>query len=344
MTFPALYVLVRSSQREGSPFFVIKQGWLPFHAVVAVRAGRCLTFGELLPMRILVAVFAQSGGGLEIHTYQLGFKVRRFVAIDAGGSAVRSQQGKLGFGMVEAREFLPGFGRMAGLATQRTAVGPDLLHTLVELAVVDIFMATGAAKALPVVNDVRLRLKIGRLLMAVGAWHGDVPTGQHKARLLVFREGEGRGLVSLQVVASVARVEIGCCGKLPRMPVLMAVRACIKLHPVQRVLAFGYVALSALEACVTALKRILGRGVFLNGEERWFPTLDGVTRRTLASVRPFRELSLMGILVAIRALLEGYGLFEIPIRVALSTFNRKMFSFQRILCLGVVKLLVNALQ
>lgn len=233
---------------------------------------------------------------------------------------------------------------MAGLATHRASVGPDLLHTLVELAVVDIFMTTGASKALPVVDDVRLRLKIGRLFVTVGAGHGDVPTGQHKPRLLVFREGESRGLISLQVVASVARVEIGCCGKLPRMPVLMAVRACIKLHPVQRVFAFGYVALCALKAGVTALKRILGRGVFLNGEKRWFPTLHGVTRRTLAGVSPFCELSLMGILVAVRALLKGYGLFEIPIRVALSTFDGEMLSFQRILCLGVVKLLVNALQ
>ena len=103
-------------------------------------------------------------------------------------------------------------------------------------------------------------------------------------------------------------------------------------------------ALSALEACVTALKWILGRGVFLNGEERWFPALHGVTRRTLAGISAFRELSLMGILVAVRALLEGYGPFEIPIRVALSTLNGKMLSFQRIFCLGVVKLLVNALQ
>lgn len=58
VTFPALYVLVRSPQRKGSPFFVIKQRWLPLHAVVAVGAGSCLTFGELLPVRILVAVFA----------------------------------------------------------------------------------------------------------------------------------------------------------------------------------------------------------------------------------------------------------------------------------------------
>jgi hypothetical protein len=103
-------------------------------------------------------------------------------------------------------------------------------------------------------------------------------------------------------------------------------------------------ALSALKSCVTPLKRILGRSVFLNGEKRWFPTLHGVTGRTLASVNPLRKLSLMGILVAIRALLEGDGLLEIPICMALFAFDRRVLSFQGILCLGVVELLVDALQ
>jgi len=190
VTFGALHILVGPAQREGSPFIVIKQGRLPLHAVVAVRARSVLTFGELLSMYVLVAVFAQHGGGLEIHVCQLGFKVRWFVAIDAGGRPVRSEQRKLRLGMVESRDFLPGFGRMARFATQRTSVSPDLLHPLAELAVMHIVMAAGAGQTLPAVDNVRFRLKIGRLLVAVGAGHGDMPPGQHKAGLLVPREGE----------------------------------------------------------------------------------------------------------------------------------------------------------
>jgi len=128
------------------------------------------------------------------------------------------------------------------------------------------------------------------------------------------------------------------------MPVLMAVRARIKLYPVQRVFALGYVALRTLKPRVTALKRILGRGVLLHGEKRGLPSLYVVTRRTLAAISALRELSLMGILVAIRALLEGDGLFEIPICVALFAFDSRVPAFQRILCLRVVELFVNPLQ
>jgi len=266
------------------------------------------------------------------------------VAVDAGGRPVCPQQGELGLGVVESREFLPGFGCMAGLATQRTSVSTDLLHTLVELSLVYIVMTTGAGEVLPVIDHVWLRLKLGRLLVAVGARYGDMSAGQYKVRLLVLRKGEGRRLVSLQVVAAIARVEIGRRCKLSRMPVFMAVRAQIKLYPVQRVFALGHMALSALKSSVPALKRILGRGVLLNSEKRRLPALYVVTRRTLAAIRALRELSLVSIFVTVRALLEGDGLLEIPIRVALFAFDRGVFAFQRILCLRVVKLFVDALK
>ena len=66
VTFAALHVLVGPPQREGSPFLVIKQGRLPLNAVVAVGAGCRLPFGELLSVCVLVAVFTQQGGGLEV--------------------------------------------------------------------------------------------------------------------------------------------------------------------------------------------------------------------------------------------------------------------------------------
>ena len=145
-------------------------------------------------------------------------------------------------------------------------------------------------------------------------------------------------------MAAVAGVEIGGRRKLSRMPIFMTICAHAKLQPVQRVFALGDMALSAFNACVTPLERILGRGVLLNREKRRFPALHVVTRRTLAAISALRELPLMGILVAIRAFLEGEGLFEIPIGMTLSTFDSGMLSFERILRLGVVKLLIDALQ
>jgi len=112
------------------------------------------------------------------------------VAVDAGGRPVCPQQGELGLGVVESREFLPGLRRMTRFATRRISVGPDLLHALVKLSLVHIVMAAGAGETLPVVDNVRLRLKVGGLLMAIGARYGDVPARQYKPRLLMFREIE----------------------------------------------------------------------------------------------------------------------------------------------------------
>src|SRR5215470_10632247 len=103
-------------------------------------------------------------------------------------------------------------------------------------------------------------------------------------------------------------------------------------------------ALSALQSCVTGLERILGRGMFLDGEKRRFPALDVMAGRTLAAICALGELSLMRILVAVRALLERHGLFKIPIGVALSAFDGRVLSFQRILRLRVVELFADTLE
>ena len=67
VTFAAFHVLVSTPQGEGSPLIVVKQGRLPLHAVVAIRARRRVTLGELLSMGVLVALFAEHRCGLEVH-------------------------------------------------------------------------------------------------------------------------------------------------------------------------------------------------------------------------------------------------------------------------------------
>lgn len=67
------------------------------------RATRNIPCGELLRVDVFMAILALRGRGLEVHVDQLGFNVRRLVAIDASRSAMRAEQGKLRLGMVEAR-------------------------------------------------------------------------------------------------------------------------------------------------------------------------------------------------------------------------------------------------
>jgi len=70
---------------------------------VTFRAARNISCGELLSVNVFVAVLALRGSGLEVDIHQLGFKVWRLVAIDAGRGAMRAEQNELRLGMIEAR-------------------------------------------------------------------------------------------------------------------------------------------------------------------------------------------------------------------------------------------------
>jgi hypothetical protein len=70
-----------------------------------------------------------------------------------------------------------------------------------------------------------------------------------------------------------------------------------------------------------------------------------MARSALSPVGPFGELTTMRIgLVAIYALLECHGLFEISTGVTLGAIDTGMFPFQRELRFGVVEALVDCLQ
>lgn len=161
VTVGAPDVLVGTAQGEGGPLLVIKQRGPPFRAVVAVGAGGSFPFGKLLSVNVLVAVLAKGWGRLEIHVDQLGFEVWRFVAVDAGRRPVCPEQGELGLGMVEGGQLPPGLGVVAGLATGWCLIGPELLHALLELALMGIVMATGTVQVLPAIDRGRFGLKLG---------------------------------------------------------------------------------------------------------------------------------------------------------------------------------------
>ena len=119
----------------------------------------------------------------------------------------------------------------------------------------------------------------------------------------------------------VARIEVrrGC--ELIRMPIAMAVGAAFKLDLEQGVLPFRDMTLRALQARVTALQRVIGRSVILYGEQGGLPTLHVVAGGALAPVLTFDELPVMSVFMAVGALLEWDGFFEIAIGVALSAID-----------------------
>ena len=81
--------------------------------------------------------------------------------------------------MVELRQIFPGLGGMARWTSQRLTVNAGLLHSFVELAVMDILMATGAEQWLPAIERGVLDLRLGPQLI------GDRRCFQHSARQCV---------------------------------------------------------------------------------------------------------------------------------------------------------------
>ena len=75
---------------------------------------------------------------------------------------------------------------MAGLAPTLGAISPDSLHTLLELPLMRIVVATGAVQVAPVVDNGGLGFELRRFLVAVDARRSAVRTQQRKFRLRVI--------------------------------------------------------------------------------------------------------------------------------------------------------------
>ena len=138
-------------------------------------------------------------------------------------------------------------------------------------------MATGAGQILPMISHGRLWFEFRRLFVTVTARNRDVPAGQDEVRLFVACQREGRGLVTLKIVALVASVEIRCRRELSGMLVVVAVGAALKFDFEQSIFALGNVALRTLDTRMASLQRIGGGRVVLHCELRRSPSIHGMT-------------------------------------------------------------------
>ena len=191
-----------------------------------------------------------------------------------------------------------------------------------------IFVATGAVQILPTIDRGRLRLEFSRLLVAIGARHRNVSPGENKASLFVVSQSEGRRLVSLQIVATIAGIEVRRADELACVLIGMTIRAFVELDFEQSVLPFRDVTLVACDARVAPLQRISTGGVLLHAERRRLPTLNGVAGETLAASVTLGKLAIMRIgLMAIRALAEHQRLFEVAVGMALRAIDGRVLAF-----------------
>jgi len=237
-------------QRELRSFVVVERRGFPLGAVVAVGAGSHIVLGELSAVRIGMAFLALERRVGEVGVDQFGAEVCRLMAIDAGHGAMRADERKFRFRVIETDQILPAFRRVAGLAADRRSVCSKRFHPLGKLIVVRIFVARGACLLLEMENGRRSvvrRFGNGHILhrsrcreqdrsgkgrgrfVALATQDGKVPVVEWKARLLMFGERERGRLESFDRVTLLALVEPGRGGELCLMLIAMTIQAPPKL-------------------------------------------------------------------------------------------------------------------
>ena len=115
VTRRALHVLMSSLERKVRAV-MIEERRTPLVRVVARRAviGPC---GELVAMRVLVALGAGRRRALELHMHHAPFQVRRSMAFDACHGSMGAGQRKSCCCVIELRNILPFFRGVTYLAT-----------------------------------------------------------------------------------------------------------------------------------------------------------------------------------------------------------------------------------
>lgn len=191
---------------------------------------------------------------------------------------------------------------MTRLASRHLTIGSHSAHFDLELAVVQIVVA---GRTSLIGKMVLRRGSFGnrRGTVALHAGHRYVRAIQSKARRLVLREREFRGMESLDRVTVFATVLVRSGGELSAMIVHVAIQAAPKCDLELRGRACRRMARRAFHLGVFAEQRISGRGVLLHPVRRGLEAIDGVTGSALGPSGPFAKLPLVRIrLVAIHAL------------------------------------------
>jgi len=151
-------------------------------------------------------------------------------------------------------------------------------------------------------------------------------------------------LISLEIVAAIAGIEIRRRGKLAGMQIAVTVGAALELDLEQGVLPFRDMTLGTMHRRVFSLQRVSRGGVFLAREFGRLPAVHGMTGSALAAFSALAELSAVRArLVAVHALLKNQRLLEVAAAVALQTVDTHVFAKQRKFSPGVVEALIERL-
>lgn len=245
--------------------------------------------------------------------------------------AMRAKQRELRFGVVEAIHVSPGAGVVASFATERSAVSAKLCHTVIEFALVRIFVTAGTGQIVPTKRKDPVEAARSARFVAFVARDGSMRASKRITRLAVHGHGIGRDVEVPNGVAVLAAVLMRRRNELAVVLILVAVQTSGKLHFVNRVFACGKMAFGAVDFDVFALERVVGSVVFFHAEERRLPAFHGVAFGAFAFLWARLKLAFVRIgFVTVVAIAERQRLLEVAIEMAIGASNGGVFAKERI--------------
>ena len=158
--------------------------------------------------------------------------------------------------------------------------------------------------------------RFGERVMAVGASHSDVRSGERESGLAMTHQRVSRRPERVFGVAVFTAVLVRSSLKFAGMRVGVTVNAACRAHLVASLFAGRFVALDAIDLGVLPAQREATVLVLFTSEEGRFEAGLGMTRRTIASIRAPGELPAVDIVVAIATALVRHRLPEVGILVA----------------------------
>ena len=229
---------------------VVKARRLPARHVMAVSAVGGVVFGqELSIVGVFVTRFAFLRCALEA---RLGWR-GRFVAVSTRDRSVRSQEREFRFRVVEAINIAPGFGAVAGFATEVRAVCSLARHLPRELTLVRVLMTGSTSTIFKLEGKYFVGASGKANLVAIRTSDGRVSAGEGESCVAVLGNRIGGTMPVDNGVAVFAAVPVRCGSKLVVVCVFVAVGAGRELHFVDGVFAGRSVTLCALYFEVFAL-------------------------------------------------------------------------------------------
>jgi hypothetical protein len=269
-------------------------------------------------MDVNVTSLASFGRALKLRVSGTGWS---FVTGTAGSGAMRSNQWKFCFRMIELFDIGPGLHAMTSLAAELRTAGTALLHALVELAMMRIGMASRATPVFEMEWQYLVGTPVRARFVATHARNHSVRAFQSESRVAVHGDSKFRAVKTIDGMTGLAAI-LEILGELSVVSIVMAIKALSKLHLIDGVHTGRDMALAAVDSGVFPKQWIIRSCVFFYAKERRLPAKNVVTFFAFPSGAPGHKLVLVRIgLMTVCTILKSKRFAEITPQMALGAIH-----------------------